>query len=259
MPFTVPSYDELLNAILTDYINQLPGADTSKGSMIYIKSAAIASALWGLYQHQRYVLDQTFPDTADTASLEHHAWVYGISRIAGENDQELLTRLLAAIRQPPAGGNKNDYEQWALSIDSVAAATCIPLAQGDGTVDVIIQADIELTGSEIPDQTLLEAVTEYIDLVRPVTHSQVRILPPTVVSTNVTMVATGSNINLAAITTEITALMAALSPGETLYRAQLVSAAISHGAVNAVISAPVADVEPASAAHMIRPGVINVT
>lgn len=109
MPFTVPTYDELLNAILTDYINQFPGVDSAKGSLVYIKSAAIASAFWGLYQHQRWISDQIFPDTAAAENLEHHAWVRGITRKNGETDAALLARLLDYIRRPPAGGNKYDY------------------------------------------------------------------------------------------------------------------------------------------------------
>ncbi|TWJ11168.1 baseplate J/gp47 family protein [Geobacter argillaceus] len=150
MPFTVPTYDELLNAILTDYINQFPGADSSKGSLIYVKSAAIASAFWGLYQHQRWIADQIFPDTAATENLEHHAWIRGITRKSGESDSALVARLLDYIRRPPAGGNKYDYVKWAMAITNVKAAYCIPSGQGVGSVDVVIVADAVATGSEIP-------------------------------------------------------------------------------------------------------------
>jgi hypothetical protein len=143
-------FDELLQRILTDYRNQLPGADTSQGSLIFIQSACLASALWGNYQAIDYQAKQIFPDTATPLNLEHHAWVSGLSRRSGETDAELLARLLSLLRLPPAGGNKNDYEQWALSIDHVAAAWCFPIAQGPGTVDVVIMADEESTGSEIP-------------------------------------------------------------------------------------------------------------
>ena len=51
---------------------------------------------------------------------------------------------------PPAGGNANDYVQWALSIDNVASAWCFPIARGLGTVDVVILANEETTGAEIP-------------------------------------------------------------------------------------------------------------
>ncbi|MFA7465526.1 MAG: baseplate J/gp47 family protein, partial [Syntrophales bacterium] len=248
------TFDQLLDEILTDWRNQLPGADTSQGSLIFIKSACLASALWGLYNYQDWISRQVFPDTADSEYMEHHTWVRGITRRASETDAELLARLLEYIRRPPAGGNRYDYVKWALEIDYVAAAWCFPVAQGPGTVDVVIQADADYTGSEIPTshtltgtvsgtaenklvdagggfsgivrpgdiavnndlgteaevtavdsdtqltlssdiftaaaqaytlQSLTVQVKEYIDTVRPVTASVVRVLPPTVQTENV--------------------------------------------------------------------------
>lgn len=155
------TFDELLDAILTDWRNQFPEADTSQGSLIFIKSACLASALWGLYNYQAWISRQIFPDTADSENMEHHAWVRGLSRRSSETDAELLTRLLDYIRRPPAGGNSSDYIKWAKEIDYVAEAWCFPLAQGLGTVDVVITADEDYTGSEIPtDHALTGSVTD---------------------------------------------------------------------------------------------------
>ena len=147
------SFDEILDAILTDFRNQLPDVDTSQGSMALIKSACLASALWGIYKYQSWISNQIFPDLADSDGLDHHAWVRGLTRKPGETDAELLSRLLSLIQKPPAGGNKNDYVQWALEITNVANAWCIPIAQGLGTVDVIILASSANTGSEIPSSS----------------------------------------------------------------------------------------------------------
>ena len=133
-------FDELLDEILTDYRNQFPEADTSQGSLIFIRSACLASAVWGLYHYQEWISKQIFPDSADTEALEHHVWVRGLSRTYKETDSSLLARLLEYIRRPPAGGNKYDYVKWAKAIDNVAAAYCYPLAQGLGTVDVVVVA-----------------------------------------------------------------------------------------------------------------------
>ncbi|MGC6336137.1 baseplate J/gp47 family protein, partial [Pasteurella multocida] len=38
-----------------------------------------------------------------------------------ESDTSLLERLLELIRRPPAGGNRYDYRNWALSVDGVDA------------------------------------------------------------------------------------------------------------------------------------------
>ncbi len=150
MTVFLEDFDSLLNAILTDYKNQFQGADTSQGSLIFIKSACLASALWGLYKYQDYIANQIFPDTADSASLDHHGYVYNLPRKYAETDGDYLARLLNRIQQPPAGGNANDYIQWALAVTNVQNAWCFPLAQGLGTVDVVVTANSAVTGSEIP-------------------------------------------------------------------------------------------------------------
>lgn len=158
MPYQ-KTFDELLDGILTDYRNQFPDADTSQGSLIFIKSACLASALWGLYHYQQWISRQIFPDTAATENLEHHAWVRGLSRTYGETDAAFLARLLEYIRRPPAGGNRYDYIKWATAVDNVAQAWCYPLAQGLGTVDVVILANETTTGTEIPSSSARIGIT----------------------------------------------------------------------------------------------------
>lgn len=321
-------FDTLLNEILTDYRNQFPGIDTTRGSLVFIKSACLASALWGVYRAIEYQSRQIFPDTAGALNLEHHAWVRGLSRRSGETDAELLARLLSLIRRPPAGGNKNDYEQWALSIAGVAAAFCFPLAQGPGTVDVVILADADTTGSEIPSShatltgantsvaagqlidadatfitglarqgdkvlnvlqgtaarvvsvdseteltlsadiftdderdyqviSLCQEVLDYIDTVRPVTASAIRVLPPTTLTQAIDITLTGSAVDTAQVASEITAWMNSLVPGQVLFVSRLLQIALDNGADNAVLTTPAADVIPDDY-QMIRPGVINV-
>lgn len=257
MAFTVPTFDELLNAILTDYINQFPGVDSSKGSLIYVKSAAIASAFWGLYQYQRWIYDQIFPDTAATENLEHHAWIRGITRKSGETDAALLSRLLEYIRRPPAGGNRYDYVKWALEITNVKSAYCIPLGQGPGTVDVVIVAELS-TGSEIPTQPLIDEVWAYIDNLRPVTAKYLRVLPPTILTENVTISGTGAAYNPVQTAADIAAYLNSFTPGQPLYRSQLGNFAIVNGADDVIVTTPAANVIP-TALQIIRPGVINVT
>lgn len=254
MSWPLQSYDALFNAVLTDYQNQFPEADVSQGSLIYHKSAALASALWGLYRHQDYLSLQIFPDTAQSANMEHHAWVFGLARRDGETDAELLARLLARLRQAPAGGNAQDYEEWAKSVDGVKAAYCVPLAQGLGTVDVLILATGE---DEIPDQELLDAVYAYIDVLRPVTASVMRVLAPTVTVQDVSMTVEG-DVQTAAVEAEIEVYMEGLEPGETLAQAQLAAIAVNNGASNATIINPPGDV-PTADDEMIRPGAVNVT
>jgi len=256
MPFQ-KGFDEILAAILTDFQNVFPGVDVSQGSLAYMKAAGYASALWGLYRYQEWISRQIFPDTADTEALEHHAWVRGLSRTYGESDTAYLVRLLEYIRRPPAGGNKYDYEKWALTIDNVTAAYVTPLAQGGGSVDVVIVANMVTTGSEIPDQALLDEVAAYIEDVRPVGARFVRVLAPTVVLQNVAMTGVGSSL-LAAVQADISAYLNGFQPGEELYVPQIIAIAIQNGALNPVVTTPVGTVTPAIV-EMLRPGVIDVS
>jgi uncharacterized phage protein gp47/JayE len=249
------SFDTLFNDFLTDWQNQFPEADISKGSLVYIKCACQASAVWGLYKFQDWISRQIFPDSADTQNLEHHAWVRGLSRKSGESDAELLERLLGYIRMPPAGGNRYDYEKWAEEINGVKAAYCIPLAQGLGTVDVILMAS---GANEIPDQALLDEVKAYIDDVRPVTAATLRVLAPSIVTQDVTMQVTGDDLNLAIIQSDIEAMMTVLKPGEGLTLSQLSAIGVNNEAADVTITVPAANVT-AESNEIIRPGVIDVS
>jgi uncharacterized phage protein gp47/JayE len=143
--------DELLNEILTDYQNQDPDIDVSQGSMTLMKSAALASASWGIRQGIKYALKQIFPDDADTENLEHHAGIFELVHSSDETDAELLERVLNRIRKPPAGGNVNDYETWAAAATTyVAKAYCYQIDPDIGSVGVLVLADEDATGSEQP-------------------------------------------------------------------------------------------------------------
>lgn len=73
MPFKPPSYEGIRDSILRDIRSLLPDADIGTDSDNFIRSAAVAAAIEGLYQHQAWLYRQIFPDTADEAELLHHA------------------------------------------------------------------------------------------------------------------------------------------------------------------------------------------
>lgn len=150
MPYLIPTFDELLNDILTDYRNQAGSVSAETA----IRAACQASAMWGAYKYQEYIAKQPFPDTADTENLNHHGAVQDIPRNAGEEDADYLARILDDIQNPSAGGNLYDYRKWAEAINGVARAYVLPLAQGDGTVDVVVVADLDITGSELPSASV---------------------------------------------------------------------------------------------------------
>lgn len=251
------TYDEILASILADIRNQQPDADLTEGSVLFIMAVRTASALWGLYSFLAAQTKNIFPDTSDTAALEHHAFIKSLSRKQDETDAELLNRLLSVLRTPPSGGTKADYESWACAVDGVASALCIPVAQGAGTVSVVILADAETTGSEVPAQALLDAVTAHIDTVRPVTVSAVYVLAPQFISQDITMSTTGTNAQ-AAISAAIENYVSGLQPGDSLLRSKLIAIALENGATDAVISAPAGNLL-ATQYQVIRPGTITVS
>lgn len=75
-----------------------------------------------------------------------------------ESDESLLTRLLARVRSTPAGGNKADYENWAMEVTGVGAVRCFPVEYGPGTVSISIVD----TNKEGASQPLVDQVQDYI-------------------------------------------------------------------------------------------------
>jgi uncharacterized phage protein gp47/JayE len=151
----LPTFDELYAAILADYQNE----DGTVDAEARIRCAVMAAAIWGAYQHQGIVERNVFPDSCDYESLVHHGTVAGLAPEDGETEDEFRARLKANEQQPPAGGNENDYKTWAEEVEAVALATVFPLAQGDGTVDIVPLADGEATGSEVPSNSSRIGIT----------------------------------------------------------------------------------------------------
>jgi uncharacterized phage protein gp47/JayE len=58
-----------------------------------------------------------------------------------EDNDTYRQRILDAYQQPPAGGNENDYENWALAVPGVTRAWCTPNGMGTGTVVVYVMLD----------------------------------------------------------------------------------------------------------------------
>jgi uncharacterized phage protein gp47/JayE len=90
-----------------------------------------------------------------------------------ETDDELRLRVLTRIRQPPMGGDADDYVAWALAVPGVTRAWCSPLEMGMGTVTVRFMCDdLRATGDPMtngfPLPQDIAAVTAYLNTVRPV-------------------------------------------------------------------------------------------
>lgn len=59
-----------------------------------------------------------------------------------EDFEAFRTRTLTIYAQPPQGGAKPDYEEWALQVAGVTRAWCVPLGKGAGTVSVYFMMDV---------------------------------------------------------------------------------------------------------------------
>lgn len=78
--FIVPTLEEIRASILRDYQTYYQNADTSEDSDAYARASSLAACAEGIYAHQKWLIKQFFPDTADTAFLEKHAGLRGLRR-----------------------------------------------------------------------------------------------------------------------------------------------------------------------------------
>jgi uncharacterized phage protein gp47/JayE len=85
-----------------------------------------------------------------------------------ETDDELRYRVLTRIRQPPMGGDQKDYVQWALAVPGVTRAWCQPNGLGIGTIIVRFLMDDLRPPDGWPTYNDVQAVTAYMNTVRPV-------------------------------------------------------------------------------------------
>lgn len=105
-----------------------------------------------------------------------------------ESDDDLRIRVLNRIQKPPMGGDADDYVAWALSVSGVTRAWCSPGEMGIGTVTLRFMCD-ELRADQkgFPTQEDVDAVSAYIESVRPVSVRDVFVLGPTVLAIDITI------------------------------------------------------------------------
>lgn len=90
-----------------------------------------------------------------------------VGGLDAETDEQLLSRLLKRIRQPPHGGAAADYELWALAVPGVTRAWVYPGQMGLGTVTTLFVCDDE--PDIVPTPEKVAEVQAHIDAHRPVT------------------------------------------------------------------------------------------
>lgn len=96
-----------------------------------------------------------------------------------ETDDQLRSRILRRIQNPPMGGDKTDYEQWALAVNGVTRAWAAPQEMGIGTMTVrFLMDDLRADDDGWPQPEDIVAVADYIDKVRPVTVKDCYVIAP---------------------------------------------------------------------------------
>lgn len=76
-----------------------------------------------------------------------------------ETDESLLERYFDYLRNPVNGVNANQYIAWAMSVQGVGGARCIPIWNGKNTVKVIIIGNDYKPASD----NVVKLVQDYID------------------------------------------------------------------------------------------------
>jgi uncharacterized phage protein gp47/JayE len=147
-----------------------------------------------------------------------------------EGDDDLRARVLLRIREPPMGGDKSDYEQWALAVPGVTRAWCAPLEMGMGTITIrFMMDDLRALEDGFPHDADVDNVRDYIDSVRPVAVKDRFVIAPEryELEVRITGLVDDSEAVRQRIAENITAMLQQRAkPGQTIY-ASWVSEAIS--------------------------------
>jgi uncharacterized phage protein gp47/JayE len=244
-------YPTLVENRLTDFDNEWKGCDTSAGSAVNVSAETGASPEWGLYKEMDRIAKQIFPDTSDTERLNHHGTALGLPRLEDESDAEYLARILARLRNPPAGGNLSDFEAWIKAVEyehetyaeSVDEVFIHENARGEGGTNIVVTSSrtIEQGGEEETTDELLGAIADEIEEKRPVGIWDYLVLAPVKKTQAVEVDVTG-DCNTAKAETDIAAYMKGLEPGKTFYRSQIQAICINNGADDAEVTTPATDV-----------------
>lgn len=178
-----------------------------------------------------------------------------------ESDDDLRTRILERIREPPMGGAAHDYIRWAKAVPGVTRAWCAPNEMGIGTVTVRIMCDVLRADNDgFPFEQDCERVAAYLDTVRPVAVKDFWVVGPIkqVIDVDILDLVPDTPDVRAAIEQNIIAMLYALAkPGQTIYAVWKSAAVMNTAEVESFKMTTTADDVMPSAGHMAVLGDIN--
>ena len=161
-----------------------------------------------------------------------------------EIDNTLRARFLTRIKQPPQGGSKTDYANWALAVPGVTRVWVSPLELGAGTVTVRFMMDATYS-SGIPLSGDVTTVYNALAVLKPVT-SNLTVAAPVANPLNFTItgLSPGNATVQAAVAQSLTDLISKDAvPGGTLLLSHINEAiAIAYGETDHVLTLPSANV-----------------
>lgn len=167
----VPADLELQRADETLYVTTA-AVEIAGGSALVPVRAVAAGVAGNLAAGVTLKMTGTVPGV-NTVALVAEPGLTGGAEVEG--DASLLARYLTRVRRPPHGGNKDDYERWALEVPGVTRAWCKPGWFGYGTVGLMFVCDDAET--PIPSAEKVAEVQAHVDAVRPVTAEFIAFAP----------------------------------------------------------------------------------
>ncbi len=147
--FTIPDFETIRAAILRDTQSLDPSADISHDSDHFVHASRLAACATGQYAHQAWVVRQIFPDTADTAYLERHAALRGLTRRNATIAKG--TAIVQGVEGAQIGadvrikyGNVFYRTTASAKIGKNGKATVAIVADGTGVANNVLQAAAQL-------------------------------------------------------------------------------------------------------------------
>ena len=269
------SIEEIYQAML-ETISERSGFSPAEDCDLAVRLYAAAAQVQALELQADWVLDQSFPQTAQGVYLERHAAMRGLSRTNAtkavgtlrfsaqtacpvgitsctnpaaftggsddESDESLRARVLESYQRLPNGANAAYYQQVAMSHAGVAAAQVVGRARGIGTVDVYIT-----TEAGVPSEELVEEVRADLQEKREIAVD-VSVCVPTKKTVNVAVeVQSADNVEFQTVKAEVESALTNFFSGKLLGQPILLAELGNriyqvNGVENYRFSAPTADV-----------------
>ncbi len=143
------NYKQIRDDILRDLANQQPEAYTGTDSDFGVRANAVAASIEGLYEHQKWITRQLFPDTADTDYIERHASLRDITRKAAGYASGSVRFNGEVGSEVPLG------TEMKISTGVAYVTTAADVIGAGGTVDIAAQAVVAGSGGNRAADTRL--------------------------------------------------------------------------------------------------------